>query len=189
MAYKYITDNNLYEKQTYMYSEYEGIIFLKEYLESRQKYLGQWEREKTCSINYDTVSNPVGQNLSELKRNMESGMYNHDTVNLINAYTKSFEVRKRIYTEYDKDWRPLCTAGFENSENYLLFADCLLLAYFNLKCMKYFNCLLKVVDTLLSIQDRLDCKSKKHFSHIIQQELDIFYEIVSKNGISREVSE
>ncbi len=29
MAYKYITDNNLYKKQTYMYSEYKGMLFLK----------------------------------------------------------------------------------------------------------------------------------------------------------------
>ncbi len=39
MAYKYITDNNLYQKQTYMYSEYKGMDFIEEYLNSRQSYL------------------------------------------------------------------------------------------------------------------------------------------------------
>lgn len=39
MLYKYITSNNLYEKQNYMYSEYGGIEFIKEYINSRQKYL------------------------------------------------------------------------------------------------------------------------------------------------------
>lgn len=189
MSYKYITDNNLYEKQTYMYSEYKGMVFLKEYLGSRQAFLEQNEYEKTDNIAKETINNPVQKNLSELKNNMESGKYDKETVCLTNAYTKSFEVRKRIYTEYDNNWKPLSNAGFTDIKNYLLFADCLLLAYRNLKCMKYFNCLLKVVDTLLSIQDQLDCQSKRHFSYIIRQELDIVYEIASENDISWEASE
>ncbi len=114
---------------------------------------------------------------------MESGKYDKETVYLINAYTKSFEVRKRVYTEYDDSWKPLSNEDFSDIKNYLLFADCLLLAYRNLKCMKYFNCLLKVVDTLLSIQDQIDCQWKRHFSYIIRQELDIVYEIAIENGI------
>lgn len=39
MGYKYITENNLYEKQTYMYSAYKGIDFIKEYLNSRENCL------------------------------------------------------------------------------------------------------------------------------------------------------
>ena len=35
MSYKYITDNNLYHKQTYMYAEFGGKQFLKDYLKSR----------------------------------------------------------------------------------------------------------------------------------------------------------
>ena len=48
MAYKYITENNLYNKQTYMYSEYNGICFLKEYVASRQKYLNNFKSLKEC---------------------------------------------------------------------------------------------------------------------------------------------
>lgn len=43
MGYKYITGNNLYEKQTYRYSEYRGKDFIKEYIESRKKYLKNTE--------------------------------------------------------------------------------------------------------------------------------------------------
>lgn len=38
MEYKYITENNLFEKQTYMYSEYKGIDFIKEYMSSRKNW-------------------------------------------------------------------------------------------------------------------------------------------------------
>lgn len=189
MAYKYITDNNLYEKQTYMYSEYKGIVFLKEYLESRQSFLNHNIDEKTDNAVEKTIKNPVQKSLLDLKRNMENKKYDKDTVSLINAYTKSFEVRKRIYTEYDENWKPISNAGFADSENYLLFADCLLLAYHNLKCMKYVNCLLKVVDTLLSMQNQLDGQSKRYVSRIVQQELDIIYQIAGESGISWEASE
>ncbi len=189
MAYKYITDNNLYEKQTYMYSEYKGMVFLKEYLESRQAFLKQNVHEKTDNADGETADNPVRKNLLKLKKNMESGKYDKETVCSINAYTKSFEVHKRIYTEYEDNWKPLSNAGFGNTQNYLLFADCLLLAYHGLKCIKYFNCLLKVTDTLLSIQDQLDCQSKRHFSCIVRQELGIVYQIASENDICWEASE
>ncbi len=183
MAYKYITDNNLYKKQTYMYSEYKGMLFFKEYLDSRQAFLEQNGFEKTDNAARENINNPVQKNLLDLKKSMESGKYDKETVYLINAYTKSFEVRKRVYTEYDDSWKPLSNEDFSDIKNYLLFADCLLLAYRNLKCMKYFNCLLKVVDTLLSIQDQIDCQWKRHFSYIIRQELDIVYEIAIENGI------
>lgn len=39
MSYQYVTANNLYEKQNYMYSEYKGMVFLKDYLDSRKKFL------------------------------------------------------------------------------------------------------------------------------------------------------
>jgi hypothetical protein len=39
MSYKYITNNNLYEKQNYMYSEYGGIKFINDYVYSRRNYL------------------------------------------------------------------------------------------------------------------------------------------------------
>ena len=36
--YKYITTNNLENKQNYMYSEYKGKDFLKAYRDIRQKF-------------------------------------------------------------------------------------------------------------------------------------------------------
>ncbi len=36
MNYKYITEDNLENKQTYMYSEYGGEDFLKAYVKSRE---------------------------------------------------------------------------------------------------------------------------------------------------------
>lgn len=188
MAYKYITDNNLYDKQTYMYSEYGGIDFLEEYLLSRRIYLGK--------ARYDTLEchdceytgfidglSQVKQDFVKIRDGFRGGECEDSIMELINAYTKTFEVRKRIYNEYVSNWKPSVNAGFEDYEAYLLFAECLILSYKYTKCLKYFSCLLKVDDTLLSIQSKLDCKMKTYLGWIIIQELDIFYHLANENEV------
>ena len=39
MGYKYITDNNLVNKQDYMYSEFGGVDFLKAFTGSRDEFI------------------------------------------------------------------------------------------------------------------------------------------------------
>lgn len=190
MAYEYITDNNLYEKQSYMYSEYRGMDFLRDYLASRYKYM----EDAVKSIDESTLScveasdNAVHQDLLDILQKLKIGDYSTEVINTINAYTKSFEVRKRIYSCYDNQWKPLENADFENYQSYLLFADCLLHMYQHNKCLKYFSCLLKVDDTLLSIQDHLPECLRGYFSQIISRELDIFHQLLQENGIDEEVT-
>lgn len=189
MAYKYITENNLYNKQTYMYSQYGGIVFLKEYIESRQKYLNKCEKlENTvteCSGEKTTL-NDVVQDLLNIRQDLKSNKQNSTVIDLINEYTKSFEVRKRIYKEYDNNWKPIGNMEFDDYEVYLIFADCLILSYGYTKCLKYFSCLIKVNDTLLSVQDKLDVRLKQIFYQIIKEELYFFYELAEKIGINLE---
>jgi hypothetical protein len=52
MSYKYITNNNLYEKQNYMYSEYGGIKFINDYVYSRRNYL---KANKPQNVNWGGV--------------------------------------------------------------------------------------------------------------------------------------
>ena len=188
MAYEYVTENNLYEKQTYMYSEYRGMDFLRDYLASRCSYVNEGrstdEDVLSCGGTSDDV---VWRELADILRKLKTGDYSIETINIVNAYTKSFEVRKRIYSRYDNYWKPVEGAGFENYQSYLLFADCLLHMYQHTKCLKYFSCLLKVNDTLLSVQDCFPECLGGYFSHMISQELDIFYELVQKNGMDGEV--
>lgn len=197
MAYKYITDNNLYEKQNYMYSEYGGKDFINEYLESRQTYVkkqmerSEFDEEIPLMEALHKPNNLVRQNLQEMLTQLKAGDTNgscRQIMNCVNAYTKSFEVRKRLYTGYDDNWKPLEGAGFEDYTSYLLFADCLLQGYRHTGCLKYFSCLLKVNDTLLSVQNQLDEQSKTLFCQIIRQELNIFYQLAREKGIDVEVA-
>lgn len=189
MAYEYITDNNLYEKQTYMYSEYRGKDFLRDYLASRYQYMVAVKNTDESTLSCAEASDDaVQQDLSDILLKLKTGDHSTEVINIINAYTKSFEVRKRIYSCYDDQWKPVENADFENYQSYLLFADCLLHMYQHNKCLKYFSCLLKVDDTLLSVQDHLPECFRGYFSQIIGRELDIFHQLVRENGMDEEVA-
>lgn len=190
MAYKYITDDNLYNKQTYMYSEYGGIDFLKEYVFSRQQYLDEHKDMKSIATEYEwdeVKSNDVIYELLCIKQALKMNTYNGTIMDLMNSYTKSFEVRKRVYEKYDSSWKPAGNKRFEDYRAYLLLAECLGLSYEHTKCLKYFNCMLKVDDTLLSIQDKLRDELKRVLYSVIQKELGFFWQLMEQNGIILEV--
>lgn len=187
MAYEYITDNNLYQKQTYMYSQYKGIRFLKEYLETRQFFLdSQKDVQEEEQLYSDTKGGFTKDDLQKIYKKLENGVCGGEALETVNYYVKSFEVRKRIYTGYDEYWKPLPDAGFEEYDEYLLFAECLAFTYDNTKCLKYFSCLLKIDDTLLSVKDKLDHKQKARLCKIIEAELAVFYQLADGMGIRME---
>lgn len=189
MAYRYITENNLYNKQNYMYSAYGGIHFLKEYVDSRREYMEKQGHLKDETVQYDTGkedSNDVLRDLTDIWKKLEEGRPDRETMERVNAYAKSFEVRKRIYGKYDDGWKPAGNKEFENYGAYLSLAGCMANAYQYTGCLKYFNCLLKLDDTLLSIQDKLCMGEKKMLYRILRMELDAFYRLAGEHGISME---
>lgn len=182
MAYEYITTNNLYEKQNYMYSQYNGKNFLVQYINSREikknsqnNISGSDGNSGLKSIVYLKLLN-IYDSLKNVSGGQENGICQ------LKDYIKSFEVRKRLYTEY-KDWKPVEGASFSDYECYLLFADCLFQAYSITGCLKYYSCALKLDDTLLSIQDRLNNAQREHLAEIIGKELDFFQMLLKKQGI------
>lgn len=190
MAYEYITDNNLYQRQTYMYSKYKGILFFKEYLETRQYYLDSQKSpqspRKEEAVYSDIRDNIIKNDLEKIYRKLKNGICDRKILETVNNYVKSFEVRKRIYTGYDRYWKPLPNAGFEDFAEYLLFAECLVLTYDYTKCLKYFSCLLKIDDTMLSVRNKLDYKQKAWLYEIIRSELSVFYRLADEMGINME---
>ena len=174
MAYQYITENNLYHKQTYSYSEYGGTGFLKEYVASRKEYLNRKNLHGTgskesgvqeCPAEAEVLGGTV-QDLRDLRGRLKEGYADADTMERLNAYTKSFE--------------------FENYGTYLLFAECLVFACQNTESLKYFSCLLKLDDTLLSVWEKMDAVQRDGLYRILEKELGIFRRIADGKGICLE---
>lgn len=186
MAYPYITDNNLQKKQHYMYSEYHGLAFLKEYLVSRAGDTLQTDDLPEEDAKNGRYSNPVREELWTLYYKLKNGKWDQKMRDRFHAYIKSFEVRKRLYTEYEATWKPAKEAGFEDFESYLIFADCLILVYQQTNCLKYFSCLLKLNDTLLSVQNRLQRRQVEQLQRIVKEEVNLFNQLLDAIGIVRE---
>lgn len=186
MLYKYITENNLYDKQNYMYSEYGGIAFLDSYLLSRREFLNRLGVTRELHGDFLTGKSSTEKRLKEILRKFRTGQEDEESIELVNLYTKSFEVRKRLYTEYDEKCKPVENAIFENYEVYLLFADCLMHVYKKTGCLKYLSCLLKVTDTLLSVSDKLELEIKEYMAWIVSAEIKAFFDLSAKLGIDLE---
>ncbi len=147
MEYKYITDDNLINKQNYMYSDFGGAEFLKAYANSREEFIK--DKDKFVGRFHDTRKE-LGLIISSLQEG------DHGPVmESLNSYVKRYEVTKRLYTEYDESWKPTVNSSFEEMDVYLALARGCLLTYRLTKCTKYLSCLLKVTDTLLSVRERL----------------------------------
>ena len=90
MSYKYVTDNNLYEKQTYMYSEYKGRAFLNDYISSRQnclrKVLGVGKENDEACIFRCATEDQLKIILAQLKTG-DVGPET-ETIALLNLYQK-----------------------------------------------------------------------------------------------------
>lgn len=171
MSYKYITDDNLINIQDYMYSEYRGRTFLEEYMKSRTGFLD---------------ANPLGETSEYIDctnkqlMNIRKQIAKRDFVGVkadLDKYVKRFEVRKRIYSQYDEIGKPNEGSNYTDISNYIVFAECLVSAYVYFQKMKYISCLLKVNDTLISISDTMNSQQKMRLCQLIESELDFIDEI------------
>lgn len=181
MDYKYVTDNNLENRQNYMYSEYKGRAFLQEYIESREEVINGFINVYLCDGN-ELLFHITRQELQEILATLRENGWDKITKKKIDDYVKSFEVRKRIYSEYDNKWKPCTNAGYEDYETYLILCEILIYAYSLTKCTKYYSCLLKLNDTMLSLKDKLTDRQKCVLSTILKKELAFFWQLVKEGG-------
>lgn len=176
MGYKYITEDNLINKQTYMYSEFEGAGFIADYIAVRVAFIERFESKTTKEYEYAESS--------VTKMLMKAA----DDRKLMDKFVKSFEVRKRIYDQYDLEmWRPVPDSGYRCVDAYLLFAEGLLKIYNETKCLKYLSCLLKLDDTLLSVESSLNKEQKHKFAEILLKEIEFVKQVEEKTAYNQSV--
>ena len=177
MEYKYITENNLENRQYYMYSEYGGSEFIKSYLAVREQAI-QVVKPVEDSKEFDVICEEYLNHRSqsptflELKNLLCKVMQNRVDDAEISFYLKTFEVRKRIYTEYDKNTgKPAEGANYQNRDNYILFSVLMCHLYKQTHKLQYLNALLKVNDTLISIQNLLGESENQILQEVLKQEV------------------
>lgn len=171
--YKYVTENNLEDKQNYMYSEFGGRDFLNAYETSRRDYIFTADSEEGEAF-HDTRAD-----LGVLKDRLESGEF-ESSRELLDAYVKRFEVSKRLYSEYNEAWKVAEKTSYDQLDIYILLSECCLAAYALSGCTKYLSCSLKVDDTLLSVADRLTKSERRRFVEVLKSELQEYKALASR---------
>ncbi|MDR0556691.1 MAG: hypothetical protein LBG43_02305 [Treponema sp.] len=174
MEYRYITDNNLENRQSYQYSEFQGERFLAAYKESRNALvlkgapvIQKKEIADYCAnIAENYYQKPVKQEYVVLRYELCAFLHailNENNKNaeeqefaMFDKIVKTFEVRKRLYHCYNGGFRPLDESDFYDCGLYLLFACGLVFAYKEKRNLKYLNALLKANDALISLAGRLN---------------------------------
>lgn len=184
MQYKYVTDNNLLNKQNYMYSEFGGKDFLDAYFQNRNDYINKHSIDSDIPRICDSTQNPTLTQLRDLAEKIKiQGIESRIVKDEVDSFTKSFEVRKRIYSAYDENFKPLPEADFTSYESYIVFASILMHVFEKTKCLKYLSCLLKIDDTVISLETLLDEEQNNKVVQIIKNEIRFICEVAKERAI------
>lgn len=170
MSYRYITNNNLENRQNYMYSQFEGQAFMDAYRDTRSQFC----HNNHCAENWKIENSNTGVRLIELLDSLDHEVQiSTASKKKIDMYVKSFEVRKRIFSDYDGEkMKPSDEADYHNYDNYILLSRIMIKMYRKTQGLKYLSCLLKVDDTLLSVTDKLSVEQKQAIAFGLEKEME-----------------
>ena len=159
-TYTYTETDRLITKEHYHYTPWHGIQFLTDYFENRCSFL------KKIGLSYMPISNnsPL-HNISE-KYGIEGLCTTPTSKKLleliddtsrdsewIERLLQRFEVSKRIYSDYDENFKPKSKL-YEQLINYILFALILLSEQQNSDNYRYLNTALKLNDLVISTHEK-----------------------------------
>jgi len=187
--YPYTETNLLENPQKYQMSPYLGKNFLINFFKSRENQLKVLEKTGKIFLELDEVIKQLSINYSKntlddfLQTNIEteeilslllikfSNAIDNDITKILNEFIKKFEVKKRLYSSYDKNFKE-SSSLYSNLRNYILLSTLCMLAYKKNKNLKYLNTSLKLNDTVCSQINKLKTNLEKSlFYHILKIEL------------------
>jgi len=178
IAYPYSSSDKIEDRNTYFYSSYGGQAFLDAYFEMRLSVLGEQQARKA---KFTGSKVPLGVTVNgvdtkALLRSLTGMLYencmNPKSWELVAKLIQRFEVSKRIYPEYDVNWRPLDSSAYTSLNLYLDFATLMEAAYGCRAGLPELNALLKVVDSLISVRHLLTPEQKGQLAWLIQKEFE-----------------
>lgn len=177
LTYKYLDSNTPKEKINYSYSKYDGELFMTAYLDSRKKVMPPVLSEDALSINVDTSIQTELLFNDWIQNCIDGKSINKEDLNLL---IKRFEVTKKLFDDYDVNFRPIDKTKFNSFRLYVLFAYILSLSYSRNNHLQYLNALLKINDINISNIDSIDLESKQILFRCIKSEMTFVSELRNK---------
>ena len=194
MSYNYCNKDLLEFPEKYQMSTFSGIEFIHSYSNLRNNVLLKLNVDKDKSFEATVIGNFVKGKIS--KDHIHTTKFLSSTLidkikkktikqneEILEIFLKKFEVRKKIFTEYDKQIKEI-TKDYFDLKNYILLSANFIISYQQTLNLKYLNVCLKLNDLIISKLDQIyENQFKELFYFIIQMELDCISQLSLKKGI------
>tara|TARA_A100001037_G_scaffold80797_1_gene72931 strand:- start:19311 stop:19919 length:609 start_codon:yes stop_codon:yes gene_type:complete len=179
-TYTYTCTNRLVTKENYQYTPWHGSRFVADYFENRKNYLKNLEvpeyshdhirQIELVSKEYylrGTYKSSITVKLLSLLNSTDINNGDKDNLDseFLEKLLQKFEVTKRIYSDYDNNFKPI-SKNYTEIINYTLFSIILLLKQQKSITYRYLNSALKLNDLIISISDQHLKPEVKQFIHI-----------------------
>jgi len=196
LEYSY-TNTDLFEfPQKYQMTPFEGREFLSSYEKTRQKILDKIKNNQTVNslshtlkllqkqflidIKSDQKIFVTSNQLSSILLKLQHQKETQQETKFIMALLKKFEIKKRIFSEYDHELKENST-DFKILTNYILLAAICAKKFQDNSNPKFLNTLLKLNDTICSQIDSInDVNNLSLIYYIINLELEYIRDLIRK---------
>ena len=196
MEYSYANADLLEFPQKYQMTPFEGREFLSSYEKNRQKILDKIKNNQTVNslshtlkllqkqflidIKSDQKIFVTSNQLSSILLRLQHQKETQQETKFIMALLKKFEIKKRIFSEYDHELKENST-DFKILTNYILLAAICAKKFQDDSNPKFLNVLLKLNDTICSQIDSInDVNNLSLIYYIINLELEYIRELIRK---------
>ena len=196
MEYNYANTDLLEFPQKYQMTPFEGREFLSSYEKNRQKILDKIKNNQTVNslshtlkllqkqflidIKSDQKIFVTGNQLSSILLRLQHQKETQQETKFIMALLKKFEIKKRIFSEYDHELKENST-DFKILTNYILLAAICAKKFQDNSNPKFLNTLLKLNDTICSQIDSInDVNNLSLIYYIINLELEYIRDLIRK---------
>lgn len=167
MKYDYTEKDLLQYPQKYQHSPFEGKLFISEYLKSRKKISEKIKDNINVTSIYDILDlSPISYDEISIKKIdifvtevfliyfLKCTKTKKNEIKIIEKLLKFFEVKKKIYSEYNFKTNTH-SEDFTQLRNYILFSLACGKIFKMNKNLKFFNTILKLNDIICSKIDSI----------------------------------
>ena len=194
IEYNYCDKDLLRYPEKYQMSAYAGIQFLYAYFLSRKNVLKSLDVNNNVSFDEFIINKFIIINKNDdqiitekhlsciLVRKINKMSKDQDDIDL-DIFLRKFEIKKKIFTEYNKEFKEKTENYFE-LKNYILLAANFIVAYQQTTNLKYLNVCLKLNDLIISNLHKIEGECFRIlFLLVLRKELDCINELCTKKGV------
>ena len=196
MEYSYTNADLLEFPQKYQMTPFDGREFLSSYEKNRQKILDKIKNNQTVNslshtlkllqkqflidIKSDQKIFVTSNQLSSILLRLQHQKETQQETKFIMALLKKFEIKKRIFSEYDYELKENST-NFKILRNYILFAAICVKKFQDNNNLKFLNTVLKLNDIICSQIDSItDVNDLSLVYYVINLELEYVRDLIRK---------